>query len=168
MFIQLTKDSFIEKESVIFAEREGSIITFLMRNSQETLDVLYSSEEECEEAFKLIGKQLCVSKLERPRKVKGVVGKKTETEIKEGLFETFWSMYNKKTGYSSSKKKFMSFGMDKIKDIMICTPTYVSRTPEIKYRKNPLTWLNGSYWEDEKKPEDATVADINFDHNNLF
>ena len=42
-------------------------------------------------------------------------------------------------------------------DIDICqkcvdvTPKYVASTPDVKFRRNPLTWLNQGCWDDEIK-----------------
>ena len=44
---------------------------------------------------------------------------------------------------------------------------YVKSTPEIKYRKNPLTWLNGEYWRDEKEITKEQVKQ-DFDVDELF
>lgn len=33
-------------------------------------------------------------------------------------------------------------------------PVYVASTPELQFRKNPYTWLNGKCWRDElQQPE---------------
>ena len=44
---------------------------------------------------------------------------------------------------------------------------YVRTTPEIKYRKNPLTWLNGEYWRDQKEITKEKVKQ-DFDVDQLF
>jgi hypothetical protein len=64
-------------------------------------------------------------------------------------FDDFWNLYDKKTGKEkciSKWKKLTDSEKDKILETL---PLYVNSTPDLKYRKNPLTWLNGKHWEDE-------------------
>ena len=64
-------------------------------------------------------------------------------------FNTFWNTYNKKTDSSKCSKKFLSLPQKDIDKILLVTNDYVSSTPDKKYRKNPITWLNGECWNDE-------------------
>jgi len=64
-------------------------------------------------------------------------------------FSTFWIDYGKKLDKAKCEKVW-----GKIRDpdktlIMERLPAYLASTPEIKFRKNPLTWLNGKCWNDE-------------------
>jgi hypothetical protein len=72
-----------------------------------------------------------------------------ELEGKEEEFSLFWEMYNKKTGKKNTFKKFMSLTNSEREQIKQKLPTYIKSTPEVKYRKDPYTWLNGKHWEDE-------------------
>jgi hypothetical protein len=74
---------------------------------------------------------------------------KLNTELKEQKFEEFWTLYNKKVERKNCKKKFDKLSMATIDKILQVVPTYVNSTPDVKYRKNPETWLNGECWEDE-------------------
>lgn len=76
-------------------------------------------------------------------KEKGGVGEK------EKQFEQWWLIYNKKTGKAKCFSKWMKLKKADIEKIFEVTRHYVSITPDVKYRKNPLTWLNGKHWEDE-------------------
>jgi hypothetical protein len=77
--------------------------------------------------------------------------KKQDKEIKENLFETFWNLYDKKVERKSCYNKFMKLDLKVIEKIINVVPFYVKLTPDIKYRKNPETWINGECWNDEIK-----------------
>lgn len=64
-------------------------------------------------------------------------------------FERFWDLYNKK---EDRKKCFTKWNNLKAKErelIFKTVSNYVASTPDKKYRKNPLTWLNGECWNNE-------------------
>lgn len=64
-------------------------------------------------------------------------------------FEKFWEIYGKKTGKS---KAFAVWGKIKPADkekIFTHLPEYVKSTPEVQYRKDPVTYLNGGHWNDQ-------------------
>jgi len=90
---------------------------------------------------------------------------KTNKEVKNNTnavqiypFEDFWNDYGKKIDMSKCETKW-----NKISDsdrILIKShlPEYKKSTPDIKFRKNPLTFLNGSCWNDtiiDQKNSDA-------------
>jgi len=67
-------------------------------------------------------------------------------------FKEFWNLYDKKVDKNKSEKKW-----DKLRDIerqqiLEHLPKYIEATPDKKYRKNPLTYLNSRTWEDEDLP----------------
>jgi hypothetical protein len=79
---------------------------------------------------------------------------KEEEELKEDkeiLFEQFWNLYDKKVERKSCYNKFMKLDLKVIEKIINVVPFYVKSTPEVKYRKNPETWINGECWNDEIK-----------------
>ena len=64
-------------------------------------------------------------------------------------FDEFWNMYGKKVERMKCEKiyaKIKEADREKIKQHV---PVYVASTPEVQYRKNPQTYLNGKCWEDE-------------------
>lgn len=74
-----------------------------------------------------------------------------EKEIKEEYysFAQFWDDYDKKEGLKLCKVKWLKISDEdkvKIKDHVV---KYVKSTPEVKFRKNPLTYLNSECWNDE-------------------
>lgn len=78
-----------------------------------------------------------------------------EKNEKEIYFIQFWNAYKKKTGKDSCLKKFLTLTTEEIYSILKAVPSYVKNTPDEKYRKNPLTYLNGKHWEDEVITQDS-------------
>jgi len=64
-------------------------------------------------------------------------------------FEKFWNDYGKKKEKFKSSKLYSRIPEKERIKIKEHVPQYVLSTPEIKFRKNPLTYLNGKCWEDE-------------------
>ncbi|HEY3369668.1 MAG TPA: hypothetical protein VGK10_02395 [Prolixibacteraceae bacterium] len=77
--------------------------------------------------------------------------KKREEEKKSTVdrFEAFWDAYSKKTGREKCLDRFSELSDSEIEKILTHVPRYVESTPEVQYRKNPLTYINGKHWEDE-------------------
>ncbi len=68
---------------------------------------------------------------------------------KEHQFKKFWDLYGKKVDNQKCKKKFLRLSEKDINKIFEVIKDYINSTPDVKYRKNPLTWLNGECWKDE-------------------
>lgn len=64
-------------------------------------------------------------------------------------FEEFWDLYGKKTGRDVCERKFNKLKESDVTKIFEVLPSYVASTPEVKFRRNPSTWLNQKGWEDE-------------------
>ena len=64
-------------------------------------------------------------------------------------FDEFWKLYAKSSDKKSCLAKFEKLTNKELEKIKINLPNYILSTPDIKYRKNPLTWLNGKCWDDE-------------------
>ena len=83
------------------------------------------------------------------------------------MFKTFWDLYDKKIGMQKCQDKFLKYNMKTMQKIINSVVPYTKETPDPKFRKNPLTWLNGEYWKDEKeKQEDKLKQEFNV--NDLF
>ncbi|MCK3684378.1 hypothetical protein [Maribellus sp. YY47] len=90
-------------------------------------------------------------------------------EIKEELFNRFWLLYDKKEGKKQCGKKWKSLSPEVQQQILEHVPKYVASTPDKRFRKNPLTYLNGEHWEDEiidsspanrKRPEERKIQKL--------
>lgn len=64
-------------------------------------------------------------------------------------FEYFWEIYNKKIDRVKCEKVWNKLSQEEISKITRCVQDYVNSTPDSKYRKNPLTYLNGKCFNDE-------------------
>lgn len=73
-----------------------------------------------------------------------------EINEKEALFEKFWDVYNKKIGTKDAKTKFIKLPMADINSIFDILPNYLKATPDLKFRKMPVTFLNQRVWEDDE------------------
>lgn len=68
---------------------------------------------------------------------------------KQESFNRFWDLYGKKVDMEKCFKKWGKLTEAEKEIIFSSLPTYVSNTPEKKFRKNPLTYLNGKCWNDD-------------------
>ena len=64
-------------------------------------------------------------------------------------FEAFWNLYQKKVGKQTAKNLFKKTSEDERQAIRQHVPLYVQATPEVRYRKDPTTYLRQKCWEDE-------------------
>jgi hypothetical protein len=65
-------------------------------------------------------------------------------------FDAFWSAYDKKNDRAACLLKWSKLSQGEIQKIKEALPGYIRDTPDVKFRKNPLTWLNRRCWEDER------------------
>ena len=61
-------------------------------------------------------------------------------------FSDFWNDYDKKIDSKKCQDKWSRISDSDRKLIKEYLPNYKRSTPDIKYRKNPVTFLNGSCW----------------------
>jgi hypothetical protein len=64
-------------------------------------------------------------------------------------FDDFWNLYDKKDDRPKCEKKYKSIKQEAREKIMEHLELYVRSTPDKKFRKNPLTYLNNESWENE-------------------
>lgn len=64
-------------------------------------------------------------------------------------FEDWWNMYNKKRGKKKAEAKWNRLSKADQTACLLATPAYVASTPDVQYRLDPLTYLNGERWNDE-------------------
>lgn len=86
-----------------------------------------------------------------------------QTEANEGVnvnvndiyytFDEFWNTYGKKIDTKKCKDKFDKLNAEERLKIKSTINDYINSTPDVQYRKNPLTYLNGKCWQDEIKKE---------------
>lgn len=71
------------------------------------------------------------------------------TQKDESSFLKFWNLYQKKCDRAKCEAKWKKLKPDEVKAIFQTLPSYIDSTPDVTYRKNPLTYLNGKCWNDE-------------------
>lgn len=64
-------------------------------------------------------------------------------------FSEFWDLYQKKVGKEKAEKAYSKVKENDRDTIKEKLPQYVQATPDVQYRKDPTTWLNGKCWNDE-------------------
>lgn len=102
------------------------------------------------------GRKQIESMGESTRESKGSILKQENKETEKQInteecytFEMFWNEYGKKVDNKKCEAKWKALS-DKDKSAIKENVTlYVQSTPDIQYRKNPLTYLNGQCWKDE-------------------
>ena len=72
-----------------------------------------------------------------------------EEEYKSDEFEIFWNAYGKKVDRVKCEKAWKKLKKQEIEKILETVNRYVGANPDIQYRKNPLTYLNGKCFNDE-------------------
>ena len=86
----------------------------------------------------------------------GTEGKKEGRNILSVFpFEKFWDAYGKKEDRMKSEKKYSKIKESERILIRDSIQTYIANTPDVQFRKNPMTYLNGSCWLDEKSVRTA-------------
>ena len=70
-------------------------------------------------------------------------------ELTAWAFDIFWQMYGKSHDKTKCLDKFCKLDVLEWEKIFKQLPEYVKSTPDVQFRKNPLTYLNGKCWNDE-------------------
>ena len=64
-------------------------------------------------------------------------------------FEIFWNEYNKKVDKANTEKAWSKLTPEEVQKILANVKFYTLANPDLQYRKNPLTYLNGKCFNDE-------------------
>lgn len=85
-----------------------------------------------------------------PKEVENIEVKNiTLSNVSDSEFQKFWELYGKKVDSKKCQTAFLRLSKTEKEEIFQKLPAYINSTPEIKYRKNPLTYLHGKCWNDE-------------------
>lgn len=162
MYLKLKEDIIIDSNSIYSCELEESKIVIRVKYSEKPIEVFYK-DTEILFIYENILKHFKAKDLTKNTKIKT----KQEGEEVEKLFNKFWDTYDKKVGMQKCKQKFFRLNIDTMIKINEVAVEYVKKTPNVRYRKNPLTWLNGEHWNDDMSATES-VKKQNFDIDNLF
>ena len=165
MYLKISKHTSIDSNSVAGFSCEGRILYIIRKGHDKPLDIIYDTEQECSQVFRNLNKHF------KSKDLMIVMSSPKETnedkEIKLTMFRAFWNLYNKKTGMQKCQDKFLKYNIKTMQTIIDAVEPYTRETPDPKFRKNPLTWLNGEYWKDEKiRREEKEKQEFNV--NDLF
>ena len=73
-----------------------------------------------------------------------------EEELKgTELFNRFWLLYSKNVNKEKCFKKFLTLKNEELEILFVHVPEYVNSTPDKKFRKAPLVYLNNKSFNDE-------------------
>jgi hypothetical protein len=92
---------------------------------------------------------------------------KNDKEDKMSEFDRFWNYYGKKVDRKKCESKWLRLSNKDIESIKLTIANYIESTPDIKFRKNPLTYLNGESWNDDVTtiiPEKKTNEQIQYEN----
>jgi hypothetical protein len=64
-------------------------------------------------------------------------------------FEQWWQLYAKKIDRTKCERAWNKLSLSDQETAIQHTAIYVESTPEIKYRRNPSTYLNNKNWNDD-------------------
>lgn len=67
----------------------------------------------------------------------------------DNSFDEWWNLYDKKRGKKKALAKWRKLSKKEQEACLLATPAYVASTPDVQYRLDPLTYLNGERWNDE-------------------
>lgn len=70
-------------------------------------------------------------------------------EDKDESFETFWALYAKKVDRKATERAWKRIKKSLHDTIFAHVRDYVASTPDLKFRKNPASYLNANAWENE-------------------
>lgn len=75
-------------------------------------------------------------------------------------FAEFWTMYGKKVERAKCMRKYAAISESDRAEIRKRLPAYVAATPDVQFRKNPQTYLNGRCWMDEDLPIHGSRSEV--------
>ena len=67
-------------------------------------------------------------------------------------FSEWWDMYGKKIDRAKCEKKWEKLSFAEKQACIAATPAYVASTPELQFRRHPMTYLNNKSWENQIIP----------------
>ena len=128
----------LEKEQQIIIEKN---------NVTQVLTIVNYSEYQQESTADRTAERQQIVQQKDPNKE---VNKKKEIKNINIAFDSFWNLYDKRTGSKEKiEKKWNALKPQEREEIMSILPKYKRSQPDKQFRKNPETYLNNRSWEDE-------------------
>ena len=67
-------------------------------------------------------------------------------------FSEWWDLYDKKIDRGKCEKKWQKLTDEERRACIDSTPAYVASTPDLQFRRHPMTYLNNKSWENQIIP----------------
>ena len=67
-------------------------------------------------------------------------------------FSDWWDLYDKKIDRGKCEKKWQKLTDEERRACIAATPAYVASTPDLQFRRHPMTYLNNKSWENQIIP----------------
>ena len=100
-----------------------------------------------------------------PKKNDAIANKSKRENKKENntkdSFQSFWDAYAKKNDREKCEAKWEKLTIQEHEAIMIDIPKYLATITDKQFQKNPLTYLNGKCWLDERDNKPTGTAKEN-------
>jgi dipeptidyl aminopeptidase/acylaminoacyl peptidase len=141
-------DFFQEKNKIRFSKEtnEIALLNWVKFNDSNSTKVLSCVEKELKNVKNRVLIQYLYSMDTESQEEEE---EKEEEEYKSDEFEIFWNSYGKKVDRVKCEKAWKKLKKQEIEKILETINRYVGANPDIQYRKNPLTYLNGKCFNDE-------------------
>ncbi len=108
----------------------------------------------------------CIYKDKKHKDIKQADNNKETLKEKEcALFEQWWKAYGKKVGKKDTLRAWLRLKESEQQECLRVVCEYVASTPEVQYRKNPITYLHQRAWEDEIIKRTENTNDYGNRHN---
>lgn len=146
MKIRLSESLIVNSDSITSVELDEQCIIIVFNNKHEIRE-FYNNDLESACVFNNIISHINVKDVRFYDEDKP----KEEDERKAKAFDMFWNLYDKKVDVSRCRKAFLNLTLKEMGEAVKQVKLYVESTPDKKYRKNPLTWLNNKGWTSEVK-----------------
>jgi hypothetical protein len=149
---------FVEDEENLFSKRVDRNISDIMTKSEKarnSINERWLRESNTNERNTTVSKKnTTVSKNDtiRTEQIKEEQKKELPPEADIYPFSEFWNSYGKKVDSHKCELKWKRLTNQEKVLIKEKLESYISATPDLKFRKNPLTYLNGKLWQDEHVP----------------
>lgn len=95
--------------------------------------------------------------------------KETKENNTHFTFDEFWQMYAKSRDKKLCQDKYEKISEDDREKIKLTLPDYISSTPDVKFRKDPIRYLKNEVWNDIQMPTDIKArTSTDFGADGLF
>ncbi len=143
-------DFFQEKNKIRFSKEtnEIALLNWVKFNDSNSPKVLSCVEKELKNVKNRVLIQYLYS-MDTESQEEEEEEEEKEEEYKSDEFEIFWNSYGKKVDRVKCEKAWKKLKKQEIEKILETVNRYVGANPDIQYRKNPLTYLNGKCFNDE-------------------